>query len=60
MVPMTAPVTIFSWRAPVKPVMTIPAEASATAILSPRSSPIIMYVVMIKLLYKFMFGVGWW
>ena len=37
MVPMTAPVTRFSLRMPVVPVMIIPMEAMATATLIPRS-----------------------
>ena len=51
MVPMTAPVTRFSLRMPVVPVMIIPMEAMATATLIPRSVlTITMLLLRVKLL----------
>ena len=60
-VPMTAPVTRFSLRMPVVPVMIIPSEAMAIeAVIASKNPIIIMSLLRVKLLYSFCIVSRWW
>ena len=52
-VPIAAPVARFSLIIPVAVAMIITSDAIDVAILMPRRMPIIMFLLMVKLLYRF-------
>jgi len=60
-VPMTAPVTRFSLRMPVVPVIIIASDAREMDTVIARRNPIItMLLLRVKLLYSFCIILGWW
>lgn len=59
-VPIAAPVARFSLISPVAVVMIIISDVSDIEMLMLRRMPIIMFLLMVKLLYRFCIMLGWW